>query len=142
MLTTCSVTFAGVGVLGVVAFEIMVFVRSIQALVESDGLCSTASWRWVWWICIHSGLFCFGLINNNRSDDSKNAQLAILPLMFLMSISFALATQLQYLDGCPEGGYAHLAMYIYMWGNYGIAAMVPLSMLVAYVLSRRSDLPR
>lgn len=142
MLTTCSVTLACAGWLGVVAFEIMVFVRSIQALVESDGLCSTASWRWVWWICIHSGLFCFWLLNNNRFQSNKDVQLAILPLIFLMRVSFALATQLQYLDGCPEGGYAHLAMYIYMWGNYGIAAMVPLSMLVAYVLSRRSDLPR
>ena len=118
-----------VSVCGYVALQIMLLVRSIQAIVGKDGLCTDASFRWVWFICISSALYANSLIQNRArilSVKSVEEGVLVLVITVICCLSFALATQFQYLDGCPAGQYAHLTMKIYMWGNYAVVAAIVL----------------
>ena len=114
------------------ALQIMLLVRSIQAIVSKDGLCTDGSFRWIWFICVSSALFAYGLIQNrDRKTMDLATAMATVVIMFVSSLGFALGTQFQYLDGCPAGHYAHLTMTIYMWGNYAVCMA---TMLVAGLL--------
>lgn len=126
----CAVFLACVSIPSYAALQILLLVRSIQAIVGKDGLCSDASFRWVWFICIASALSVNSMIQNRDrvGDGLQSVQefAGLLAIMVLASLGFALGTQLQYLDGCPSGHYAYDTMYIYMWGNYAVVASVML----------------
>lgn len=117
-----------------VALQIILLVRSIQAISGKDGLCTDSSFRWVWFICVTSGMSAFSMLQNSKSaNDSikKPSEAAVfITILALMTLGFAVGTQLQYLDGCPDGTSAYLTMYIYMWGNYAIAATITLVTLL------------
>lgn len=119
----CGLSLATAGSLGYMAWMILTLVYAIQALVDhSSSNCTHASFEWLWWIAISSGLFAISMLQQTKkfSDfDSIKEFAAYIGLLWLFSLGFAIGTQYEYIDGCV--GKAHNVMFVYMWGNYAVA---------------------
>ena len=132
-------TFIGVCALfSYTALQILLLVRSIQAIIGKDGLCTDSSFRWVWFICVTSAMCVFRKPDKDSIKKPSEAGCLVV-ILLLMSLGFAVGTQLQYLDGCPDGTSAHLVMYIYMWGNYAVAATITLVTLLCVLDARLEE---
>jgi len=114
--------------LGYTGWRLTCLIYGIQALTDHGAShCSTGSFKWLWFIVVSSALFAWDtfLKSTNTTSFNSEAEFAYyIVLSWVFALSFAIATQYQYLDGC--GGKAHETMFIYMWGNYVVAAGITL----------------
>ena len=128
----CGIALFGVGAFGYVAWQILVLVHSIGAIHGDGGanVCTDASFKWLWWICISSALFSLDLLIKVKGQGNKSSLsnvgefVAYFAMLFILALGFGIGTQYQYLDGCVGKG--HDAMVIYMWGNYAVASWIAL----------------
>ena len=97
-------------------------------------MCTSASYTWLWWVCISAVLHLLDMYAN-RSSFVPDAAVKTSDVMlvgmsyFIVSLSLGLGTQLKYVDGCT--GQARETLLIYMWGNYGVCAIILLVVLAA-----------
>ena len=114
--------------LGYMGWMLTCLIYGIQALTDHGAShCSTGSFKWLWFIVVSSALFAwdtFWKSRNTKSFKSEAEFAYFIVLSWVFALSFAIATQYQYLDGC--GGKAHDTMFIYMWGNYAVVAYITL----------------
>ena len=145
VLTTSAACVAVASLLGYFALQITLLVHSIQALIGKDGLCTVNSFRWVWFICISSAVFCYNtFIQAKQHKDGQMTMASVVltvVLTTICSLGFAIGTQLQYLDGCPAGTEAHLTMTIFMWGNYGVCVAVALVAVLVGLVDKCDKAP-
>lgn len=125
---SCGLGLAVAGSLGYIAWMVLMMVYSIQAMLHhGESCCTHDAFKWLWWICISSGLFALSMLEQRKklADFKSVEEFAVyLGLLWLLSLGFAIGTQCQYLSGCS--GDAHHAMFVYMWGNYAVAACITL----------------
>lgn len=124
----CGITLAAVGSLGYIAWMVLCLVYGIQALTDhSSSKCTDASFKWLWFIVVSAALFAWNTFVQAKQSTTRIVVAefaAYIVMLWTLAISFALATQFQYIDGCS--GKAHHVMFIYMCGNYAVAAGISL----------------
>ena len=128
--------------LGIFALHVVTLVWSIQSLHSNVSMCTSASYKWLWWVCVSAVLHILDMYAHRSSlvPDAavKTSDVMLVGLIyFVVSLSMGLGTQLEYLDGCT--GQARETLLIYMWGNYSMCAIIVLVGLAALCVAAYSS---
>lgn len=126
MWANCGLTLGTATVLGYTAWMVLCLIYGIQAMMDhGQSNCTNASFKWLWFIVISSALFAWNtFLQAKKGTDFKSFEefATFIGLKWVLSLSFAVATQYQYIDGCSGKG--HHVMFVYMWGNYAMATCI------------------
>ena len=125
------------GILGYIALQVLVMMYSIKAIIAGPSGCeSVGAYRWIWFICVWTGLTCYGMFINRDKITAIYKPDHIpwfLATVVAWGLWFGLVTLLRFRGEC-SGVEADQALLVYGCGSVAMSGTILVTCILYKVI--------